>query len=460
MKRYFSFILLTISLFSCNNDNRLDIPSVEERVAQSTEALKEQLTDPDFGWRLDYKPTSNAGIFLILLDFDEDGTVRIQSDVPDENGIFLDQTISYRIDQELDTELVLETYAVFHYLFEQNQNTFGGEFEFIYEGEQGNDLNFSSKTDLSSDVTNLVFTPASASDSEVISTEATVTLSQGNFQTSNLGGIGNFGVFNFHLQDQGYLLSVTFDLERRKLKVLGIAEGTDMSSVITNDNIVDIGRETTFSLSNERVVLDQPITASLGGNTFQIEEIPISSSAKFAESFCVGQQDSVVRFNATASDLGAFEANSSLFQVANAFEVSDDVYSINHIFIYDENDNSISDQIEAVFPEVVAFQWYHGVEIADSLFNGVGFVTVDAFNSVEFFLRGYDFTQNGNFLEITFNDENIITEDNPTQEQLDGLDQLTDQIFSGGAVYMLELSNIDGLFEFYNPCNKYKGFLF
>ncbi len=455
------YILLTFCLLGCVNDDGAKLPSVEDRIEEAVAELQAALLEPANGWRLDYRPTNETGTFLILLDFNNDGTVRVQSDVSANDGEFRDQVISYRIDSSQDIELIFETYGVFHYFFELQQASFGGEFEFVFEEEEGNSLIFSSKTDGPSDVTSLTFSPASSTDSDLISTEATSIVSQGHFQSEDLGGIGSFGIFNFHLQDQDYLLSAVFDLQRRRIKLLGIAEGSDMSAVIANDNIVEIDTETTFSLQNEEIILDQAITTSLNGNSVEIERIPVSNASKFQDSFCVGQEDSVITFNGTNSDLGNFEARSSLFQVNNNFKVSEnDVYSINHVFIYDENDNSISDQIEAVFPEVVAFQWYHGIQIADSVFNGVGFVTVNEFNNAEFYLRGYDFTQTGNYLQITFNGNDLITDDNPTQEQLDGLDQLTDQVFSGGEVYVIELLNISGLFEYYNPCNKYKGFIF
>ena len=52
-----------------------------------------------------------------------------------------------------------------------------------------------------------------------------------------------------------------------------------------------------------------------------------------------------------------------------------------------------------------------------------------------------------------------ITADVPSKAEIDGLEQLIDQMFSGGDVFILELTNLEGLFEFYNPCNGYKGFL-
>ncbi len=354
-KNYIWLSILLISL-GCSNDDGAKLPSVEDRVNAAVEELRETLVEPANGWRLDYRPTSQTGTYLILLDFNTDGTVRLQSDVTANSGEFRDQVIAYRIDSSQGIELIMETYSVFHYLFELQQASFGGEFEFIFEGDEGDNLNFKSKTDAGSDVTSLLFVPATSADDDLISTVSAKTLSQGHFQSENLGGIGSFGIFNFHLLDQDFTLSATFDLQKRTIKLLGIAEGSDMSSVISNDNISEINVETGFSFQNEQIILDQSINVSFNGNTFEIQEIPVGEALRFQESFCTGQQDSVTRFSAIGTDLGAYEANSSLFQVANGFKASaNDVFAINHIFLYDEDDNSIEDQIENVFPDIVEY---------------------------------------------------------------------------------------------------------
>jgi hypothetical protein len=130
MKGLITSLLLIALLFftSCNNDVA-DISSVEERKAAATAELIDALTAPANGWRLNYRPNSFAGTFLVILDFNKDGTVRLQSDLTADDGVYLDQTITYRIDHDLATELIFETYGVFHYLFELNRNNFGGEFE-------------------------------------------------------------------------------------------------------------------------------------------------------------------------------------------------------------------------------------------------------------------------------------------------------------------------------------------
>lgn len=456
-------LLLTFSIFtlvvSCGFDEEPKLPSVEERAAEAIDDLQDELVRPSNGWRLDYQPTTGTGTFLIILDFNTDGTVRVLSDLEANDGEFFDQTLSYRIDNAQGLELIFEIYGVFHYLFELEQASFGGEFEFIFQEEVGNNLIFSSKTD-GVNPTIIQLVPASTTDISSLSTEATSVLNQGIFQSENLGNVGSFGTFNIYLEDNDHTLSITFDLTRRNLKVLGIAQGQTMDEIFANANGSAINQQSRFNVANEQIVLANPIQVNFGGVSYTISEIPIENFAESAESFCEGQDVTVSNFSSTGgSSLGNISGTSSLYQTHNAFTADDNFFSVNSFFIYDEQDNSIFQQLEAELPGVAAFQWYHGTEIADSTFNGLGFVTVDEFNNVEFYLRGLDFVQNGNFIEITFDGGDLITDTDVTQEQIDGLYALTDLIFSGGEVYVMELTNLGGLLEFYNPCNQYKGFL-
>lgn len=458
------YLVVAISLFfivSCNTDTDPKLPSVEERTAAAIEDLRDELISPSNGWRIDYRPAGETGSFFILMDFNNDGTVRVQSDVVANGGEFRDQTISYRIDSSQGLELILETYGVFHYLFELNRASFGGEFEFLFVEERSGNLLFSSKSDVGFDVTQLLFEPAGVSDSDLISTEALNILEQGIFQRDDLGGIGAFSTFNFHIPANNHTISASFDIDRRRVNILGIAEGTTVDEIIAANNGQSINETILFGLEEERLVLDETVTISFGGASYNLSEIPVQSPTKSLDSFCAGQMDSVVSFSASnVTGLGNFTASSSLFQTHNGVDYENATLGVVHDFIYDENDNSIADQIEAVFPEAAAFQLYFGLELEGVTSNVVGFVTVDSFNNAEFFLRGFDFVQNGNFIELVFNGEDLITATDPSSAQIDGLYQLTDDIFAGGGVYLMSITTLDDLIEFYNPCNKYKGYLF
>jgi len=134
--------------------------------------------------------------------------------------------------------------------------------------------------------------------------------------------------------------------------------------------------------------------------------------------------------------------------------------SINAGFIYDENDDAISDDITALLPDVVALQIYNGLELNDgSTLRALGWVTVDELNNVDFILREYEVEQQGNRLVINLLDT-FFRQDQLSPEQIDAVTKLSDQIFEGNQLYLMEALTIDGLLEFYNPCNRHKGFIF
>ena len=80
-----SIIILGL-LFSCKDDEGSSIPSAEDRKNAAIENLIDELTDPVNGWKLEYRPNTDNGAYLILLDFNDDGTVTINSDVTDDDG--------------------------------------------------------------------------------------------------------------------------------------------------------------------------------------------------------------------------------------------------------------------------------------------------------------------------------------------------------------------------------------
>ncbi len=457
--KHWIFIGITIVLLGCGFDDAPQLPAVEERVEEAISDLRDLLVAPADGWSIDYRPNANSGSFPMILNFDEEGMVRIQSDISANNGQLVDRTIPYRIDAAQGIELILETYAAFHYLFELDQATFDGEFEFIFEEEQGGNLIFTSKTDVGTDITTLTFSPASTADIAALSAATYTELGQAIFQTENLAGISSFVPYNLYIEANDHTVSTTINLDRRVMTFHGIAQGQTMADIIANGSGVSINLEVKFGIANQAIQLDQSVNVSLGGVDYSITEIPLQNFNQSTATFCTGQQEDIIGFNSDAvTGLGDVTISSSLFQTHSTFlSENSNFFSVNYPFLFNENDSTIREDIEAVFPQVAAFQWYTGVEVSDSVLNAVGFVTVDELNNALFFLREFDLVENGNQLVLTFTGNNFITASSPTTEQINGLAQLTDDIFSGGEVYLFEIE--DRLYEFYNPCNKYKGFL-
>lgn len=459
MRRLSSFILITtFFLLGCQFDDDPKLPPVEERVADAKEELEDLLIDPANGWRIDYRPNSRGGDYLILLDFARDGNVRIQSDVPANDGEFRDHIIPWRIDAGQGMELILETYGVFHYLFELNETSFGGEFEFIFVNEVEGSLVFTSKSDGSI----ITFHPANANDADLISTSALIDLNQGTFRQANLAGAGNFVQYNMYLEDIDATVSVSMDLDLRRMKIQGIADGQTVDEILTSTNRQLIDHSSVFSIRNESLVLEQSTSINFGGTELSFSTFPIQDLQKITSSFCTGQVDTLVTFNSdNVAGLGNYTISSSLATTHSRFEqLTDEAYSVNSGFIYNENDDPISDIISDVFPDVVAFQMYWGLELnAGGTLSAMGWVTVDELNNVNFILREFEAQQQGNLVTLDWTGT-FFREDQLTQEQIDGANLLTDLIFEGGQFYMLEALTLDGLLEFYNPCNRHKGFIF
>ncbi len=454
MRRLHPFLWLVLVL-GCQFNDDPKLPPVEERVAEAIEEMEDLLVAPANGWRIDYRPNNLGGDYLILLDFDRQGNVHIQSDVPANDGEFRDHIVSYRIDVGSGVELILETYGVFHFLFELNETSFGGEFEFIFSEELNGDLIFDSKSDGSV----ITFQPAASNDSDLISTEALTLLEQGVFRRQNLAGAGNFVQYNMYLEDIDATVSMSMDLDLRRLNIQGIASGQTINDVLTNTNRQLIDHGSVFAIREEALVLEQSRSISFGGSQITFDRIPIQNFGKDVDSFCAGQIDSLVTFSSSnAPGLGNFTLTSSVAATHSNF-TEGSFASVNAGVIFDENDESIFESVEELLPDVVAFQVYNGLVLNDgSVLRALGWVTIDELNNVEFILREFEIEQQGNFATINLLDT-YFRQDQLTQNQMDAVTSLSDLVFADNQIYLMEALTINGLIEFYNPCNRYKGFL-
>lgn len=147
-----------------NNTEYLFDKSINERFAEKKTEIINDLTAPANGWIGYYAPNGEVGAFTLLLKFDADGKVLMSSDY---NQGEEDATITYNVIKKQQIELVFETHAVLHAIYETNQNGIGGEYIFNIANTSENEVLLSSKTDngyAGDVVTELVLAPASAED--------------------------------------------------------------------------------------------------------------------------------------------------------------------------------------------------------------------------------------------------------------------------------------------------------
>ncbi|WP_147678141.1 DUF4302 domain-containing protein [Algibacter pacificus] len=154
-----SMFLLLLFVSSCtdNDVEPLFEKSIKERTDEFITIYQDVLTKPDNGWVGYYSPNESFGAYAMVMKFDADGNVKINSDY--DEGIH-DNTITYRLDKTLKIEMVLESYSVFSEIFSLNDNANQGEFVFNILSVTDEEIILESKLDYGNDVTVWTLTPA------------------------------------------------------------------------------------------------------------------------------------------------------------------------------------------------------------------------------------------------------------------------------------------------------------
>lgn len=448
-------------LASCEDD-REDLPSFDERVSVAIADLTAELVAPSNGWRLDYQPTPDAGRFFILLDFDENGQVNIQSDLAVNDGEFFNQTIPYRIDNALGLELILETFGVFHYLFEQDQSRFGAEFEFIFNGKEDDDLIFQSKSDISG-ATELEFTPAAPGTAALFSREEAENLdAYAGFTTQIFGG--DPPIQQVVLDDRNISIFWSVDISKRTIDVDIAGVGTTLEEIASNGDNVTINHQTGYTLLDGKLVLITPFSFSVGGEQLTFTEISLADFSMTGPSLCALNMENTPVYTGQTPGIGAVTLYKSLFDSDGLdFQpMADNRYGVNVTFVFDQDARSLAEEgsISERFPEAVEFIFHYGLDSMGLPANAVGLRLEDESDSSRTYLRELEpITTTGNKLQLTLTNDFYFSEPPEAGEQQD-LAEITNEIFEGGEVYVSDLP-VDGLtvFRLFNPCNRYELFL-
>ena len=446
---------MVLLLWGCNGDDSPNLPSYDERVNNALTGLRTDLTTPSEGWRLEYRPTPEAGAFLVLLEF-SDEEVRIRSDVGANDGFFYDQTIPYRLDSGLGLELILETYCVFSYLFEQDQGTFGAEFEFIFKSKDGENLLFESKTDVFNP-TQLLFEPAGPNDENLFSREISENLDA--FSTVAPKALTpEIPQQQIVFEDLG--ISVFWSLDNQKRNVVSqfAGEGTTVEEILANGGIL-LNHSSGYGIANGFMILEQPLQFSLGGQNITIDRIALSDFDMNAPNLCPTEPNNGPRYRGSAPGLGDVTMLSTLLS-ASGQGFQPDVYTVNVLFLFDGDGNSISEEgiIADRFPDASGFVFLYGVELTnpDIPIYSAGII----FENGDIFVREFEQTVTEiNRVQVNFKN-NFYHSGTPQPGDQQDLIAVTNEIFAGGTTYAFEFP-ISGLsvWRLFNPCNQYEVFL-
>lgn len=456
--RYLS-MLGWLVILGCTGDDGAKLDSADTRREEAISDLKEKLMAPEHGWVLHYQPVPDAGAYYILLDFDED-EVRIQSDVSADGGTLLDQTIPYRVDVQLAVQLTFETYAVFHYLFEQDQSTFGAEFEFFYLDEQDGSLLLYSKSDAVGETTVITLEPAAANAADALSREAS-----GNMEAYELYNqpFGTQTLQQLYLTGEDVSLYWEIDLVKRIISVDGAALGVE-SRTITSASWVAIDQTVAYTFANEGLVLSEPITFTLGGKNYNIDQIKLENYSESGDLYCASDMRAAPVYSASIPDVGAVELRHTLFNSGGlTFEPEpDSPYSINAFYAGDSTGLSLTGEdltIGQLYPEANWILFDYGLDSAEIDY-AFGIIFEDENGVEQTHYRGYETaTVAGNYIHVILNEEfhySNPTEVDATDEQ--NLRTLTDELFGGGEVYISLWPIQEGLviYRLFNPCNGYE----
>ncbi len=443
--------LLLIIVWGCNDDDGPKLAPVDERVSEAISNLRSELMAPADGWKLEYQPTPDAGVFFMLLEFDET-EVTISSDVPDDDGIYFEQTIPYRIDNALGLELILETFGVFHFLFEQDQASFGAEFEFIFQEKSGSNLFFESKTDFFSP-TQLVFEPASTSDANSFARDI----------AANLDAFSGFSPQAFIpqapqqqlvLNDLGISVFWSMDVQKRNIHAQLAGLGTTVDEVLTNGGVL-LDHRTGYALRNGNLVLSEPLLFVLGGQQVTISSVALNAFDMSGASICSSGPVNGPRYSGTAGVFGDVTLLSSLLST-DGLSFTENVYSVNVDFLFDADGNAIAQDgiIADRFPQATGFVLFYGVPLVDPDIPiwSVGLILDDG----NIYVREFEATATEvNRIAINFTN-NYYHSGTPGAGDQANLQAVLDEIFSGGEMYAFEipLSGVN-LFRIFNPCNQY-----
>lgn len=181
MKNIISIAILSfVVFFSACSDNDFEPrfeKSAEERVAEVNKNNVDILSGSEFGWIGYYSSDEKIGAWPVLMNFTDDGWVRIKSDSIELLPLKSFTTeISYNVNTSQTTNLVFESSCIFniwHALKKEIPNGSGGttqvplgggEFQFVIKSATPNRVVLESLTDKGDFKTPLVLTKASEAD--------------------------------------------------------------------------------------------------------------------------------------------------------------------------------------------------------------------------------------------------------------------------------------------------------
>src|SRR5688572_11631426 len=434
----FGFAIITLT--SCKDDEiAVFEKTADERVAEAIATLKQDLVSPANGWRLKYRPEDESGSFYVLMDFNEDNTVNIRSDLGSNDGQFFEQTVTYRIDSSLGLELIIETYSFFSFLFEQADATFLAEYEFNFVNKTPDEaLVFNSKTDPGT-ATILLFEQASANDAALLGTQLSTNL---NVMSEDLKMIASSLKLTY--QNRDISLFLVLDTFRRILTINSASRNTN--PLITQT----VTFTTPYILKGDSIVLDDKFSSTVLNNNISIKSIKLSTLTEGTLTACANPivVHSLVGVT-SANDPVTLETTLRDPTGASFAQVGDFYVSPNNFIFNNGEDASL--QIQQDITGAVAMQLYYEFDIGSGTpFYGIGFLIQNVNGTTTFALRQFTPTLVANRLIFDFAPDISVFGETNTDANIENVNIYLDAMTEGDNTYVFKVT--DGVYEFFNPC--------
>lgn len=437
-------------LGACQNDETLFEKSADERVAEAIANLKAQLTAPAEGWLLRYKPESESGAYYVLLNFDEEDNVRIRTDFGTNDGEFYDQTITYRIDNSLGLELILENYSFFSFLFELDDASFLAEYEFDYINETPEGaLVFRSKTDPSSPTT-LVFEPASANDVNLLGTQVDMNLT---VLANDLQLLSPLYKLSYTAQDVALYFSFN-DITRTisftyASPLEGLSGGQALSFV------------TPYIIQGNSIILDNPLESNVLGRNISISAIQLNELLEASLNPCSEQEPIVIHRYSGAIDASPITLESTLADPAGAdfANFEDEIFTVTVGGVFN-NGESVGQDIANEIPGVQLMVMYYQNDPVDPFLALGYFMVNEQDNTSTIAVKEFTPTYIGNQIQFDFAPEYTVLRDTTQTLNFEAMDRYLNALTEGGTTYIVKAPESLGYYQFYNPCNGWSMVMF
>ncbi|MEW7291515.1 DUF4302 domain-containing protein [Aquimarina sp. 2304DJ70-9] len=294
--KIYTLLVISLGFIACSSDNEVEPlfdQDVDSRVDETLKNYKETLVNSEFGWKTDYQPEPNTGIYNLHLQFNNDNTVEIVSDYNNGNA---DLPTTFRVGKNQFPELVFESFSTLHSLFEAERFRLGAEFEFIIEEVSSESIILRSKTDQGDEKSTLTLVKATAVDKENV---------------QKLQGLDE-------RVENGHLTNLPF----RGMVVKNASDETLFSSSFSYDPLTRIATIVYEDSENNEITKEYPIELTEDGFNF-INPIVISDSEFQLFSYNSGNNQFVASNNGNTAiilhDSLPLYINNDVFDIGETF---------------------------------------------------------------------------------------------------------------------------------------------